>query len=207
MTEQTAKSGAHLQVMLMFAIIIATLALGFFMFPSSQEERDQLLNELGTTNHGTLLVPMAPITGLALSDEAGNPWRWADHKPKWRLLIPSAATCEGECAELLFTTRQVHVRLGKYTHRLERFLVATEGGLAAEFHESLKTDHPYLKVVQADKDELIQWLAQTNSPWQPGQGKVILVDPEGMAMMVYDTSQTGNDMIEDLDHLLKYSAE
>jgi hypothetical protein len=207
MTERPAKSTAYLQVVLMFAIIVATLALGFFMFPASQQERDQLLNELGTTNHGTLLTPMAAVAGLPLSDEAGNPWRWQDHKPKWRMLIPSGATCEGECAELLYTTRQVHLRLGKYTHRLERFLVVTEGELAPEFRESLKTDHPYLKVIHGEGAALSTWLAQTNSPWQAGDGKVILVDPEGMAMMVYDASHNGNGMLEDLNHLLKYSPE
>ncbi len=207
MTEQPAKSRAYLQVVLMFAIIVATLALGFFMFPGSQEERDQLLGELGTTNHGTFLLPMTSVSALVLTDEDGNPWRWQDHKPKWRMLIPSGTTCTDECAELLYTTRQIHVRLGKYTHRIERYLVATDGALAPEYREALKTDHPYLKVLQADSNALSQWLASTNSPWQPGQGKVILVDPEGMAMMVYDVGHKGNDMLEDLNHLLKYSPE
>lgn len=205
MTEATSKSSAPFQVILMFAIIIATVLLGFFMLPSTQEERDRLLGELGTTNHGILLNPVRPIDDLPLRDAAGLDWQWQDHKPKWRLLIPTTAVCEGECDKMLYNTRQVHIRLGKYTHRLERILVATDGALAPSLSESIKTEHPYLKVMTTDSESFAQWLAGTNSDWHQGKAEALLVDPAGVAMMVYDARHEGNDMLEDINHLMKYS--
>jgi len=206
MNDQAKGSTAKLQVGLMIGIIAATILLGFYMLPSTNEERDKLLGELGTTNHGTLLMPAKPIAGLELIEE-GKPWRWEEHKPKWRLLLPANSRCEGECAELLYTTRQVHIRLGKYTHRVERLLLTTDGELSQELRDLIAEQHPYLKVLHADPEQLTAMLADTNSPWVPGVGKVIVVDPSGLAMMTYNTSHAGNDILEDLNHLLKYSPE
>ena len=207
MNEQSGKFTAHYQVLLMFFIIIATLALGFFMMPSSQEERDQLLQRLGTTNHGTLLSPAKPIAQLPLTDDGNNTWLWSEHKPKWRMIIPAGKECGGECGELLFTTRQVHMRLGKFSHRFERVLVVTADEIDAGLAATIESTHPYLKVLHTDASQITGWLEETNSPWHEGQGKAILVDPLGVAMMVYDTNRSGNEILEDLNHLLKYSAQ
>lgn len=207
MTERPVTATAYLQVILMFAIIIFTLLLGFYMIPGDREERDRLLNELGTTNHGTFLLPVKSIAELPLTDDRGEPWRWEEHKPKWRMLIPSNENCDNDCQQLLYTTRQVHIRLGKYSHRLERLLVTTDGQITPELSDTLRKEHPYLQVVHTDSDALARWLAETNRPWHEGQTEVILVDPAGRAMMTYDVTSPGNDVLEDLNHLLKYSAD
>jgi cytochrome oxidase Cu insertion factor (SCO1/SenC/PrrC family) len=201
------KSSAPLQVILMFVIIIATIALGFFMVPGTEEERAKLLGELGTTNHGTLLSPMVDIETLEIQDQSGNPWVWRDHKPKWRFLVVGGANCSEDCANMLYLTRQVHIRLGKYSHRLERLYVNTDASIAPALAEDFEANHPYLKVVHAEGDDLAQWLANTNSRYLEGTAEAILVDPAGRAMMVYDARHNGIDMLEDINHLLKYSHE
>lgn len=207
MSETPSRSSAPLQVILMFAIILATILLGFFMMPSSKDERDKLLGELGTTNHGMLLDPVRQITDLPLRDDSGAPWRWQDQKPKWRLLIPSGTRCEGECADLLFVTRQVHVRLAKYSNRIERVYVALDGAIDPSLAQDLEKNHPYLRVLHGGRSEFSRWLEGTNSGWRDGKAEAILVDPAGVAMMVYDARHNGNDMLEDINHLLKYSPE
>jgi hypothetical protein len=206
-SETPTKSTAPFQVILMFVIIVATIALGFFMVPSSDEERAQLLGELGTTNHGTLLSPMVSIDDFPLTDPEGEPWRWQDHKPKWRILILGDADCAGGCAELLFVTRQVHVRLGKYSHRLERLYVNTDESLSPALAEDLAANHHYVKVVNGRASELAEWLSGNSSQHNEGVAEAILVDPAGRAMMVYDARHNGNGMLEDINHLLKYSGE
>lgn len=207
MSETPSRLTAPLQVILMFAIILATILLGFLMMPDSQEERDQLLGELGTTNHGTLLEPAVSLEKLELADNNGNPWRLADRKPKWRLLIPGGVNCEGDCEKLLYTTRQVHVRLGKYAHRIERLYVAVDGRIGSSLSEHLLKDHSYVDVVNTSRGAFESWLGGTNSHWRHGKAEAILVDPAGLAMMVYDAGHSGNDMLEDINHLLKYSPE
>lgn len=207
MSETPSRFTAPLQVVLMFVIIIATILLGFLMMPSTQEERDRLLSELGTTNHGTLLTPVKDIAALNLSDSNGDPWLWSANKAKWRLLIPGGQNCEDGCDKILYTARQVHVRLGKNSHRLERVFLALDGEISPQLAAKFKDSYPYQKTLYTDRSGFAAWLADTNSQWAASKAEAILVDPSGVAMMVYDEHHSGNDMLEDINHLLKYSPE
>lgn len=207
MSESPTRFKAPLQVVLMFAIIIATLLLGFFMLPKTQEERDQLLAELGTTNHGLLLNPTRTLADLPLGDSEGNPWAWQQQRPKWRLLIPAGSSCTDDCDQMLYITRQMHLRLAKHANRLERVYLALDGAVSPELADNIKTNHPYLKTLHSNRAAFGQWLAGTNSNWRDGAVEAILVDPSGLAMMVYDGQHSGSDMLEDINHLLKYSPD
>ena len=198
---------APLQVVLMLTIVIATIVAGFVMMPSTQEEEAALLGRLGTTNHGTLLLPVRDINELNLMDEAGNPWRWDEHKPKWRILIPSGSRCEVECRELLYVTRQTHLLLGKNSGRFERVYLNLEDALDPQTQEYFEKEQPYLKNLSTDSSGFARWLAGSNLAWQEGTMVGVLVDPAGRAMMFYTPDQPGNDLLEDLNHLLKYSAD
>jgi hypothetical protein len=191
----------------MLGIIVATLVAGFVMFPSDQAERDALLGRLGTTNHGTLLQPALPVDGLPLRDDKGNPWRWTEHKPKWRLLIPAGRECDEECRELLYVSRQVHLLLGKYTGRFERVYINLEDSLDVATAQYLEQEHHYAKVLAADRAAFDTWTEDSNLPWGQGTMPAILVDPAGLAMMFYTVDIAGNDMLEDINHLLRYSPE
>jgi len=208
MTETPSRKTAPYQVLLMFAILIATIALGFFMMPSSQEERDRLLGELGTTNHGTLLKPAKEITALSLLDENGAPWEFKDQKSKWRMLIiPAAGGCDSDCEQLLYLSRQVHVRLAKHSNRLERAFVATEGLPGPALSKEIADNHPHIRVLHTSAANLAAWLEGSGSRAAEGVAEVVLVDTSGLAMMVYDKRHDGNDMLEDISHLLKYSPQ
>lgn len=207
MSEMPSKSSAPFQVLLMFAIMIATVLLGFYMIPGSDEERARLLNELGTTNQGMLLNPVVNIANIELLDDSGESWRWQDHRPKWRMVLKGDSRCEGACGELLYLSRQVHIRLGKYSQRFERIYIAEDGPLSAELQANIDANHPFLKVVYAAPGAMEAWLTGTNSSASEGVNELVLVDPSGVGMMIYTMDHTGNQMLEDLNHLLKYSAE
>ena len=207
MAKSPSRFHAPLQIVLMFAIIIATILLGFYMFPSSEEERERLLSELGTTNQGEFLKPAMDIAGLDFAAADGSPWTPQGAKPKWRLFIVAGEQCQSSCRELLYLSRQVHIRLGKNSHRFERVLLVTGPFPAGEFAATLEREHPYLKVLKTDQGALEQWLGETNSEWTPANAEALLVDPAGIAMMRYDESHGGTELLEDLDHLLKYSHE
>ncbi|HLS98561.1 MAG: hypothetical protein WDA10_09135 [Porticoccaceae bacterium] len=207
MTDTPSRFTAPLQLVLMVAIIVATIIAGFVMMPDSQEERDALLSKLGTTNHGTLLQPALPIADLPLRDAEGNPWSWGEHKPKWRLLLPAGSACGEDCRELLYLSRQVHLLLGKYTGRFERFYVNLEGDLGADTAQYLEQEHHFVKVMSVDPAAFEGWIAGSNLPRGQGTMAAILVDPAGLAMMFYTADISGNHMLEDLNHLLKYSPD
>ena len=197
------KKGMQLQLLIMVGMVVGVMLTGYLMLPKNQEERGALLERLGTTNHGRLINPVLDVNALALEDESGNAWRHGGEKPKWRMLIPGDGRCLDSCRDLIYATRQVHLRLGKHAHRFERIYVSTDAELSPEFAGHLG-EHPYLKVLYTGAAELDNWLAPAGLDLY-GTPRAVLVDPGGNAMMAYGAASEGGGILEDLDHLLKYS--
>ena len=195
----------NIHVWLMTGILSVVIIAGFWVFPKTQEERDALLGWLGTTNHGTFIQPIVDINDLPLWDADDNIWNYADQKVKWRYLIADDGQCRETCREMLYTTRQVHIRVGKNSKRLERLYLLLGDEISPEARQYLTTEHPYLKVVKSRTEDYASWLQGSNTGWQPGVMRILVVDQNGRAMMFYGLEHDGNGILEDINHLLKYS--
>lgn len=206
MNEQTENRG-NWPIIIMIMILSGVMVSGFLLYPRSEEARQNLLSSLGTTNHGEFVVPPSPLDILKMKDQEGNPWQIKDQKVKWRLVIPGKPACNEECQKLIHITRQVHISLGKYSRRLERIYLV-EGDNIDPNSETVLEKHPFLKRIFT-QDSLATILEKTN------MAKVIaapdaplhayLVDQNGLIMMTYTLANDGNEMIEDIKHLMKYS--
>ncbi len=196
--------GIELQLLIMIGMVIGVMVAGYFVMPNNEQERQALLSRLGTTNHGDLISPLLPLRQLTLRDGRGESWRHAQQKVKWRMLIPGDAACLDACREMIHTTRQVHLRLGRDAQRFERIYIATEGRLSEEFSDHLK-EHPYLKVLYTSAGDWRAWLSRSTID-NTERGIALLVDQSGNAMMHYAADSDGGGMLEDLNHLLKYSS-
>ncbi len=205
--DQPASKAAKLQVGLMVLILVATILAGFMLMPETQEQRDQLIARLGTTNQGQLISPTLPLDKLALTDGDGNPWDWRQQDRKWRILLPGDSACRDQCRDMVYLTRQVHMLQAKNVRRIERVYINLDDELNPKTANYFEQEHPYLEVLHADSREFEQWLAGADSGWQPGIMRAILVDPRGEAMMLYTPDHTGDQMDEDLRHLLRYSPD
>lgn len=205
MTETTTGQGKW-QLWLIVILTAAVLLGGFLIFPGSEEERSRLLNLLGTSNRGELLQPTVPIIGLAASN-AGGDWSWSALKPKWRLVLPVVGVCDAACMELLYVSRQVHVRLDKNAHRLQRLLLNLGAPLDVQTQEFLAREHAFLEQITAVEADFAQLLVNTNADWNSERPRLFLVDQRGELMMYYTPQHDGADLLADLRHLLKYSPE
>lgn len=159
----------------------------------------------GTINQGDLVEPPVAVGELAFDAQNGGPLRLADEAIKWRYLIVPAGRCDDACEKLLYTSRQVHIRLGKKADRLERLLV-TAAPLSEEMQAFLERDHPRLRPVQLERRSLQQLQQQTATDNISG-ARALLVDQHGFAMMAYDNDHSGNQLLKDIKRLLKYSYE
>ncbi|GIX31676.1 MAG: hypothetical protein KatS3mg124_2148 [Porticoccaceae bacterium] len=204
MPEVRARS-LRLQLLLMLAIVGASLGLGFWLLPDSPEEERSLLSRLGTTNRGLFLSPPPSLAALPLRDERDRPWRADGQRPRWRILVVGAGDCEGICGEWLLASRQVHIRLGKNAHRVERVLVLAPPRPGPLARARIAVQHPHVPVVRAESEALARWLAGGGIRWTPRDGLALVVDPRGRAVLAYDRRHSGEDLLEDLEHLLKYS--
>ncbi|WP_299598014.1 hypothetical protein [uncultured Microbulbifer sp.] len=158
-----------------------------------------------TVNQGELLKPAQQVAEMDLIERGGKPIILAEEEPRWRYLILSDAQCAEACEKLLYTTRQVHIRLSDKAPRVERLLV-TSDALAEARHSHLAGLHPLLRFATADQQQVEQWLADSNYAQLP-RPSALLVDQNGFAMMVYDNGHSGNQLLKDIKRLLKYSYE
>lgn len=157
----------------------------------------------GTVNQGELLTPAQQLNELELLDRGGKPIDLSSEEPRWRFLIIGDQSCAEECEKLLYTTRQVHIRLSEKASRVERLLI-TGVPLEEKQHGDLAALHPLLRYATVDQDQLRQWLADSDHAQLP-RPSVLLVDQNGFAMMVYGKLHSGNQMLKDIKRLLKYS--
>ncbi len=169
---------------------------------------------LGTINKGSLLLPPQAIADLPLYRANGESLNLlADEKDKkWRLLIPGQADCSQACRDTLYLTRQVHIRLGEKSKRVERVYMNMAADLDSDFKAILVEEHPRLLRARVKVEELEQWLADSNMAVEKqgspvSEGRYFLMDQEGFVMMAYDASHDGKRLLSDIKRLLKYSYE
>lgn len=159
----------------------------------------------GTVNQGELIQPPLDVSRLQFIEDDGAALQLVDADIKWRYLILPGTDCDAACEQLLYTSRQVHIRLGEKADRVERLLVSS-APLAPERLAVLHREHPRLRLVQLDAAALQQLRDESDRAEDSGS-RLLLVDQQGFAMMAYGSEHSGNQLLKDTKRLLKYSYE
>lgn len=160
-----------------------------------------------TVNEGLLLEPAVDIKPL-LAEADGPVPEFLGGNRRWRLLIPIGEQCNEACQQNLYTTRQVHVRLGREVTRLERYTVNLGGEQGQAFLHSIAAEHPKMETIQMDADLWESAFADTNLPedWR-NDHYYVLVDLVGFAALAYNADHHGNQLLEDIKRVLRHSPE
>lgn len=159
-----------------------------------------------TVNKGALLQPPAKVESLLASSESDTLPDMSERK--WRMLVPVTAPCDELCQKNLYTTRQVHIRLGDKSPRVERWAVNLSGEQGERFLAEIQAEHPFLEHFSVPAEQWQEWLSQSNAPESVEQTPYyLLADPEGFAMMYYTTDHHGNDLLDDIKRVLRYTPE
>ena len=160
-----------------------------------------------TVNAGKLISPINHVTEIFAGEHLDLLEQFRNDK-KWRLFLPVTEYCNTECEKIFYTTRQVHIRLGDKSNRLERYAINLAGEKGEQFLLGIAEDHPYLRHVNIDRKRWDQWLASTNldldldtTPYY------LLIDQEGYAVMGYSSNIHGNDLLKDLKRALKFTID
>lgn len=161
-----------------------------------------------TVNKGQLVDPPQQIGDLALHTLSGEPWKLSDQAKRWRWIIPGNATCNSQCQENLYLTRQVHIRLAEKSGRVERLYLLLDEQIDTATLEYIYTEHPHVPVIKASPDALKEMLSQTNLTSDAlTAGHYFLMDQEGFIMMAYNPQHQGKALLDDIKRMLKYSYE
>ena len=159
-----------------------------------------------TVNKGQLISPATSLTDLVVTDTASKSVDLFSEEKKWRWIIVGNNECDVSCENTLYLSRQVHIRLGEKARRLERVYLNTANAYSSELSASLSQHHPRLKQLHVSEVSWHQIMSETNVAKNVLNGSwLYMVDQEGFAMMTYDQSHQGADMLDDIKRLLKYS--
>jgi hypothetical protein len=176
---------ARRTIALLAAIAIAPVAASYtvyYFFPRDVQ-----------VNHGTLL-PTAPAPAIDGVRPDGTPFRLAEAKGQWLLLVNAGERCAEACARLLYATRQARTMQGREQDRVARVLLVT-GPLPAEPVEPAGGSG--LAVVRADEG------AAQRLPGGPSS--ILVVDPLGNLVLRYPADADVKGIARDLTRLLKAS--
>ena len=190
---------------IMLGSLVAIILASTLLFRASVNGQVDLPALLGTKNNGVLIKPPRAIAELPLTLASGEKFEFSKQPKHWNLLIPVLAHCDNQCQQNLYLTRQIHIALGKDSDRVQRYLIATQWPLDAEF-ETLLQQHPNVQIVRVDEAAFAAYFAQSNL--QPARDQqYLLLDPAGWLMMYYNPQHDGKAVIKDLKFLLSNSHE
>jgi len=213
------QSGSNRMVLLLVAgIPITIMLMATWLWYYVVEGELDLVGILGTSNTGSLVQPPRELEGLDLTEAGSLPFHYSELEPKWTFLIPGGASCDATCEKVLYTTRQIHIAMGKEFNRIRRIhlsdreLTDTQWAPASAagkspapltFSEFLAGEHrgmKALKIAPGHYQALLSEYLSEPSTWY-------LVDPAGWIMMSYDSDDNYKGVMSDLKFLLKNSGE
>lgn len=184
------------------AVITAPMLMAYFVYSTGFGLPQ------GTLNKGDLLLPATDINPLIITLPGSKEKVHLADKKIWRMVIVGNNDCDSACQKMLYLSRQVHIRLGEKANRVERLYLNTADTWSAPFAAELKKEHPKLVQAQIDPVAWRNLFSQTSiSGHTLSAENIYLIDQQGFAMMSYDITHSGADLLDDTKRLLKYSYE
>lgn len=154
----------------------------------------------GQTNEGILLNPIwdGETTNWALPEAL----RTEDGRlTQWLLVVLDGS----EATENLYTGRQTITALGREGERMRQVFLTAEP-LPEATRAQLALDYGKLHLATAALPRVLDGLIERGAPeGLRTTGGLVLVDPLGNLVLVYDRSQTGKQLLKDFKRLLKAS--
>jgi cytochrome oxidase Cu insertion factor (SCO1/SenC/PrrC family) len=144
-------------------------------------------------NYGTLL-PTAPAPAVEGVGEGGRPFRLADLKGKWVLVVSGGGRCDAVCARALYATRQARTMQGREQERVARAWLVTDDVAPSP---AQLAEHAGLVVARVPP------AAAAALPG--GAAAIYLVDPLGNLVLRYSEDPDIKALAKDLGRLLKAS--
>lgn len=144
-------------------------------------------------NYGALIAAPAPALEGARFD--GKPFRLAELRGRWVLLIAGGERCEAACERMLYATRQARTIQGREQDRIVRAVLLT-GDEPPQ--PDLLAEHPGLVVAHSDEASLAALPIKSDA--------IYLVDPLGNLVLRYSDDPDIKRLAKDLERVLRASS-
>jgi hypothetical protein len=176
---------ARRTLILIAAAVVAPVALSYFFY--------YLAPRATFTNYGELL-PTAAVPDLAGTTTDGRPFRLAQLRGKWTIIVAAGGACDTACGDALYATRQARTMQGKDMDRVARAWLLTDEAMPSP--ERL-AEHPGIVVARLPASEVAKL--------PKGGNAVVLVDPLGNQVLAWPRQPDAKALAKDLGRVLKAS--
>ncbi len=205
-----------LKLTIILLAITVPITLATLLFQLSVNKRS-----FGTTSNGSLIIPVLDISELQLVDANGQQAYQSfeemtanvspeDYEPRpWQLLYLGSSDCDAECQQRLYFLRQMHIRLGAESGRVQRVYVQTDAApLTPASTAYLQQEQADMRILQADADKLRAALQRTLPAGDDAANGhyIYVMDPVGNIMLYFTPANDAEQMLDDIDQLLDHSS-
>jgi hypothetical protein len=177
-------------------MVMGVLVLGYLLAPKTEEGKLAWIEILGTTNNGTLLNPPVEVSTGQILGLDGQSWAAMDDST-WKMVLLVQGDCGESCIARMKELHAMRIRLQRDAGELTLGLLVPDAEhlpsvpIADDIHE-----------LQIGDPDLLENLDQTNvADWQ--QPTVLLMNPIDVFMLAYMPENSGVEILEDFEHLLK----
>ncbi len=177
-------------------MVMGVLVLGYLLAPKTEEGKLAWIEILGTTNNGTLLNPPVEVSPGQILSLDGQSWAAMDDNT-WKMVLLVQDDCGETCINRMKELNAMRIRLQRDAEELTLGLLVPDAEhlpgvpVADDIHE-----------LQLGGAALLENLNQTNIvDWQ--QPTVLLMNPIDVIMLAYMPENSGVEILEDFEHLLK----
>lgn len=182
---------ARQKTALLFAVAIVPLVIATAMFYTGWGIPGS------TTNNGEFVDGQEQVLDQGIRDSDGQPFRsrflQENEDAKWWILV-TAEQCGDTCIEWLDKTASAHQLLHKDWHRARRGFISRDGTVPEGAN-----DQRLIRLSAPEANPLSKYTAEDANT------TVFIVDPMGNLVLRYDQRHSGEDVLEDLEHLLEVS--
>jgi cytochrome oxidase Cu insertion factor (SCO1/SenC/PrrC family) len=159
---------------------------------------------LGGVNHGTLLQPTLNLASLQLSTLNGQPFTEQQIHGHWWLIYVTPDSCDKTCQTHLYDLHQIRTATGKDRTRVARALISFSTDTSIDrLLQAAQDDTQHLLANKQQFQQALQALPSTTLALQ--QGYLYLVDPLGNLVLGYPPHTKPEDLLKDLQRLLRIS--
>ena len=181
-------------IILVFALPFVAAYLTYWHYSS---------NNFHTTNRGQLIIPSLNVNKITV-DVAQKETTLAaltgdEIRHRWLLVYLAPSVCDADCTTMSFYLNQLQSALGKNSPHLTPLFVQPTGRKQAP-----NKRFPNVTYAAISSDMASKLIKQLPAPMQPTLvGGIYLVDPHGNLMMYYPAKDNQENILKDLQKLVK----
>ncbi|MFP6795269.1 MAG: hypothetical protein VB996_18625 [Pseudomonadales bacterium] len=190
-TPEPARTGSRATLLLVLAVFALPLLVAWVFTRGPLE-----WHPMKTVNYGVLLEPPLQLSSYGVMDATGTALRVNAVARNWFVVVLRNAACTEQCQGLSQIAEQIQIAVGRDKHRVNVAMLGSDDDAPMPLGQNwlLPADDKFVDALRHATDQ-----PQLDTA-------LLIVDHQGIVVLMYDPSEGGPGVLSDLKRLLRASA-